>query len=251
MTGVVHLEPPDQVVVLLRVEGNVVVSVRAVSPDCEIDAGGLPLHWLSDVAPAESVALLTSLAPAQTGAISAIAMHADAAADAALDRFLAPSQPLSLRERAISCLGWARGRHGVDVLQRLATGDADMRVRERAVSALASSREPETAEWLIGFAKTAPDTNLRARAVGDLGRKSGPAVVAALTGIVHDERDQTVRRRAFSALAAMPDGEGVPALIALAKTASDAETRKQAMLALEHSRDPRASALFEEMLAGR
>ena len=49
----------------------------------------------------------------------------------------------------------------------------------------------------------------------------------------------------------MPDGEGVPALIAMAKTASDAETRKQAMLALEHSRDPRASALFEDMLAGR
>ena len=110
VTGVVHLEPPDQVVVLsLRVEGNAVVSVRAVSPDCEIDAGGLPLHWLSDVAPAQSVALLASFAPAQTGAISAIAMHADAAAEAALDRFLAPSQPLSLRERAVSCLGWARG----------------------------------------------------------------------------------------------------------------------------------------------
>lgn len=249
--GVVHLEPPDHVVVLIRVEGNAVVRVRAVSPDCEIDAGGLPVHWLNDVAPAGSVALLASLAPAETGAVSAIAMHADAAADAALENFLAPSQPLSLRLRAVSCFGWARGRGGLEVLQRLATGDADMRVRERAVSALASSREPEAAPLLIAFAKTAQDARLRARAVGDLGRKSGPAVVAALTGVIRNEADQTVRKRAFSALEAMPDGEGVPALVQMARTASDAETRKQAMLALEHSRDPRATALFEEMLAGR
>ncbi len=249
--GVVHLEPPDQAVVLIRVEGNAVVRVRAVSPDCEIDAGGLPVHWLNDVAPAQSVALLASLAPAETGAVSAIAMHADAAADAALEQFLAPSQPLSLRERAVSCFGWARGRRGLEVLQRVAAGDADMRVRERAVSALASSREPEAAQLLIAFAKSAPDARLRARAVADLGRKSGPAVVAALTGVIRNEPDQTVRKRAFSALEAMPDGEGVPALVEMAKSASDPETRKQAMLALEHSRDPRATALFEDMLAGR
>ena len=216
--GVVHLEPPDQVVVLIRVEGNAVVRVRAVSPDCEIDAGGLPVHWLNDVAPAQSVALLASLAPAETGAVSAIAMHADAAADAALEQFLAPSQPLSLRERAVSCFGWGRGRRGLEVLQRLAAADADMRVRERAVSALASSREPEAVQLLIAFAKSAPDSRLRARAVADLGRKSGPAVVAALTGVIRNEPDQTVRKRAFSALEAMPDGEGVPALVEMAKS---------------------------------
>jgi HEAT repeat protein len=250
-TGVVHLEPPDQVVVLIRVEGSAAVRVRAVSPDCEIDAGGLPVHWLNDVAPAQSIALLASLAQAETGAVSAIAMHADAAADAALEQFVAPAQPLSVRQRAVSCFGWARGRRGLEVLRRLATNDADMRVRERAVSALASSREPEAAQLLISFARSAPDSRLRARAVGDLGRKSGPEVVAALTGIIRNEQDQTVRKRAFSALEAMPDGEGVSTLVEMAKSAPDAETRKQAMLALEHSRDPRASALFEDVLAGR
>ena len=250
-SGIVHLEPADHVVVLIRVEGNAAVRVRSVSPDCEIDAGGLPVHWLNDVAPAQSVALLASLAPVQNGAVSAIAMHADAAADRALEQLAGPSQPISLRERAVSSLGWARGRQGLDFLRRLAANDADMRVRERAISALASSREPEAAQLLISFAKTAPDSRLRARAVSDLGRKSGTEIVATLTGIIRNESDQTVRRRAFSALESMPDGEGIPALIQMAKSGPDAETRKQAMTALEHSRDPRASVLFEDVLAGK
>src|ERR1022692_587132 len=51
-TGIVHLEPPDHAVILFRVEGDKVNKLRNVSPDCEIDAGGLPMHWLTDVAPA-------------------------------------------------------------------------------------------------------------------------------------------------------------------------------------------------------
>ena len=60
--GVVHLEPPDHMVVMFRVEANAVERVRALSPDCEIDARGLPVHWLTDVAPAESAALLGGIA---------------------------------------------------------------------------------------------------------------------------------------------------------------------------------------------
>jgi hypothetical protein len=46
----------------------------------------------------------------------------------------------------------------------------------------------------------------------------------------------------------MPEGEGVPVLIQMTRTSKDPEMRKQAMTALEHSRDPRALALFEDML---
>ena len=60
--GVVHLEPPDHMVVLLRVESGAVERVRAISPDCEIDGGGAPVHWLTDVRPAESVAMLSAMA---------------------------------------------------------------------------------------------------------------------------------------------------------------------------------------------
>ena len=36
------------------------MKIRVVSEDCTIDAGGLPLVWLTDVKPAESVAMLTT-----------------------------------------------------------------------------------------------------------------------------------------------------------------------------------------------
>src|SRR5258708_3080500 len=60
--GVIHLEPPDHAVILFRVDNGAVERIRTLSPDCEIDAGNLPLHWLSDVKPAESVALLDAFA---------------------------------------------------------------------------------------------------------------------------------------------------------------------------------------------
>ena len=52
----------------------------------------------------------------------------------------------------------------------------------------------------------------------------------------------------MSALQSMPDGEGVPVLIQMAKTQRDPEMRKQAMTSLEHTRDPRALAFFEEVI---
>lgn len=246
--GVVHLEPPDHMVVLIRVEANAVNRLRALSPDCEIDAGGVPVHWLNDVQPAQSIALLASLAGTNRTAIYAIAMHADPAADQALEHFLAPDQPESLRVRAVQYFGSARGRHGFDVVKRVMASDPDMRVRERAVSALAESREPEAVDLLVSIAKTDPDARMRTQAVSALGRKSGANIVATLSGIAESDSDRTVKRRALSALQSMPDGEGVPTLIQIAKTSKDAEMRKQAMTSLEHSRDPRALSFFEDVL---
>jgi HEAT repeat protein len=246
--GLVHLEPPDHMLVLMRVEENKVTRLRTVSPDCEIDAGGVPFHWLSDVQPAQSIAMLASLAPTSGNAMHAIAMHADPAADQALERFLAPDQPETLRARAVSYFGSTRGPSGFDVLKRVIANDADIRVRERAVSSLGNSRDPQTTDLLTSTARTNADPRLRAAAVSALGRKSGGAVVSTLTEIAENDSDKNVKRRALSALQNMPDGEGVPTLIRLAKTAKDDDTRKQAMQSLEHSRDPRTLTFFEEVL---
>ncbi len=50
-TGTVHLEPPDHALILFRVVAGAVERVRMLSPDCEIDAGDTPFHWLTDVQP--------------------------------------------------------------------------------------------------------------------------------------------------------------------------------------------------------
>lgn len=252
--GVVHLEPPDHLVVLIRVDGGAVTRIRSLSPDCEIDAGGLPVHWLTDVAPAQSIALLASLIPARDisgdGALSAIAAHDDPAANAVLDRFLAPGQPQSLRLRAVTWMGSWRGRHGFDALKKLIAEDADPRVRERAVTALGSSREPEAGPLLISLARGDADARLREQAISALvsGRKQIPGTVDVLKAIIASDRDPQVRRRAVTALLNLPDGDGVPLLIEIVKTTQDADVRKQAMNSLGNSRDPRATAFFEDVL---
>ena len=247
-SGVVHLEPPDHMLVLLRIEDGAVERMRAVSADCEVDAGGVPVHWLNDVQPAQSVALLESLAGKTGNAVFAIAMHADPAADAALERFLAASEPQTVRLRAVGYLGSTRGKHGVEVLRRVIDNDPDLRVRERAVSSLGASREPEAAALLLQIAKSGQEPRLRAQAVSALGRRSGRETVATLRGIAETDADKTVRRRAISAIQSMPDGEGIPTLIEMAKSSKDPDTRKEAMTALERSRDPRTIAFFEDVL---
>src|ERR1019366_4879356 len=100
--------------------------------------GDLPVHWLADVKPAESVGLLDTFAT-QRGRLtgrrrSAMAAHADAGADAALERFLAPSQPEFVRLRVVNWLGNMRGRRGFDMLKNVIAGDPSDRVRERAIA---------------------------------------------------------------------------------------------------------------------
>ncbi len=217
--GVVHLEPPADALILYRVEANAVTRIRPTSPDCEIDAGGLGVHWITGVDPAQSVALLASFVGGHDrvgdSAISAIAVHAGPAADQAIDRYAAPGQPEAVRQRAVSAMAH-RGPHGFEILKKLATSDPEPRVRAQAVGALARNPAPETADILAGIAGSDPD------------------------------RD--VRHRAISSLYALPDGQGVPALIRIAKNARDPEIRRQSMSSLAQSRDPRAIALFEEIL---
>ena len=218
--GVIHLEPPDHAVILLRAVNHAVEQVRSFSPECEIDAGGVRVHWLNDVKPAESVALLAGLAAdsaiGHNSALGAIAVHDDAAADAALDRFAAAGEPEELRRRAIGWLGAARGRHGLDKLRSLLAGDESSAVRTRVIGAVAESKEPDALGLLIATAR--------------------------------NDRDQQVQQRAISALGNLRGGQGVPVLIEIAQAGKSPEMRKHAMNALEQTHDPRALAFFEKVL---
>jgi hypothetical protein len=250
--GVIHLEPPDHAVILFRLDGGKVERIRSLSPDCEIDAGDVPVHWLTDVKPAESVALLNTFATQRErymdGAMNAIAVHSDPAADAALQKFLAPDQPESIRLRVVSWFGPSRGRRGYDVLKGLIANDPNERVRERAISTLGNSKEPEAVELLIATARKDPNARMRMQALSALNRHTGANVLATFKDAIENDPDIQVKRRAVSALQSMPDGEGVPLLIQLAKTTQNAEVRKQAMSTLGNSRDGRAVTFFEEVL---
>jgi hypothetical protein len=250
--GVIHLEPPDHAVILFRVDAGEIQRIRTLSPDCEIDAGNLPMHWLNDVKPAESVALLVALAAQRErysdGAMTAIANHSDPAAEAALKRYLDPNQPSPVRVRAVGWFGNYRGRSGYEVLRNLASNDLDERVRERAISTLGNSREKDAVDFLTNAARKDPNSRIRMAAISALNRKSGKNVLDTLQFAIENDPDVQVKRRAVSGLQNMPDGEGIPLLIQLAKSTKDNEIRKQAMNGLSSSHDMRAVTFFEDVL---
>ena len=89
----------------------------------------------------------------------------------------------------------------------------------------------------------------RRQAVFWLSQAAGEEATRGLNEIVGDDRgDLEVREHAVFALSQRPNEEGVPALIRIARTNPHPELRRKALFWLGQSDDPRALALFEEIL---
>jgi hypothetical protein len=252
----VSLEGPADVLVFFRAEGGRVQKIRVISADCDIDAGGLPVTWLTGVKPAESVALLASFvgdgrhgrdgSPGRA-ALTAIALHRDAAAGEALRRFVAAGQPRELRKQAAFWLAAARGREGFEVLRGL-LDDPDPAFRRDLTFPVYVAKEPEAADILVRMARGDENPGVRKQALFWVGQKAGARAVETLTSAVEQDPDTEVKKRAVFALSQLPKDEGVPRLLEVAKTHRNPEVRRQAMFWLGQSNDPRALAFFEEIL---
>jgi HEAT repeats len=82
-----------------------------------------------------------------------------------------------------------------------------------------------------------------------LGQAAGEAATRGLDSLATDDGGELeVRKQAVFALAQRPPSEGVPVLIRIARTNPHPELRKSALFWLGQSEDPRALALFEELL---
>jgi HEAT repeat protein len=246
--GPVPLEAPKNFYVMFRVERNEVTKVRTFSADCELDAGGTTIHWLTGVRPADSVNLLAGYEPFQSSTLSAIALHADPSANTVIEKYLAHDQPESLRRRAATLMGELRGRRGFEVLSAMVKDEKSERVRESAVQGLAFSREPGALEIVFAVAKSDPSTRIRGEALSWLARQAGKKATGAIQNAIDNDPETAVKKKAVFALSQLPREEGVPLLIEVAKNNKNPEVRKQAMHWLGQSRDPRAVSFFEEVL---
>jgi HEAT repeat protein len=95
-------------------------------------------------------------------------------------------------------------------------------------------------------------SDTRESAVFWVSQAAGDAATRGLDSLVSDEKgDRDIREHAVFALSQRPKDEGVPILIRIAKTNKDPEIRRKALFWLGQSEDPRALALFEEILTKR
>jgi HEAT repeat protein len=257
----VMLEGSREIAVLFRAENHQITKIRVASTECTLDAGGLPFVWLTNVQPAESVALLSTFVRHERSdfrdsddrhghqALSAIAFHADDSAEAALESFIRPDSPDELRKQTAFWLGEARGKAGFLALQKMAKSDPSPDVRAHVTFALSVSKEPAAIDEMIRMAHDDESTHVRGQALFWLAQKAGKKEAAAITNAIENDPDTDVKKKAVFALSQMPKDEGVPKLIEVAQNNRNPVVRKQAMFWLGQSNDPRALAFFEKVLA--
>ena len=253
------LEGGDRLLVLLRAENHKVMRVRVASEDCKLDAGGLRFLWLTNANAQDSVQFLSRFVldgnfaaheHSHMGeeALTAIALHADAAADRAFEKFTAANQPEELRKKAAFWLGASRGKNGLELLRKMAKDDASPEVRSQVAFALYVSHESTAVDEMIRMAHEDESGHVRGQALFWLAQKAGNKAVGAISGAIENDPETDVKKKAVFALSQLPKDEGVPKLIEVAQSNRNPEVRKQAMFWLGQSNDPRALQFFEKVL---
>ena len=151
---------------------------------------------------------------------------------------------------SVTDLGTVPAREAADFLIGLASR-LPARPGEKAIFPATIADSSEVWPGLIRMARdTKVPTQTRRQAVFWVSQAAGEAATKGLNDIVTDNSvDRDVREQAVFALSQRPKEQGVPALIAVARTNRDPQIRRKAMFWLGQSNDPRAIALFEEILS--
>jgi len=146
-------------------------------------------------------------------------------------------------------LGMVSTKEAASYLLALALRD-ESRAAEKAIFPAVLADSVTIWPDLLKIAKSdAVSRKVRRSAVFWLGQAAGDAATRGLTDLVADGgQDREVRESAVFALSQRPRDEGVPALIRIARENKDPDLRRKAIFWLGQSDDPRALALFEELL---
>jgi hypothetical protein len=184
----ITLEPPTEFLVLARVEGGALVRVRTFTPDCDVDAGNMPLVWLTDVKPDDSVAWLTSVmtVASQTTeyhsrvakpALAALAIHDSRAALTTLVKTAREDRDTKMRSDALFWLAQRAGQEAVATITDAIERDPEIEVKRKAVFALSQLPKDEGVPKLIEIARTHRNPEVRKQAFFWLGQSKDPRAI--------------------------------------------------------------------------
>jgi len=182
-SGPIKLENSGHMAILFRVADRKIDRIRVFSEDCRLDAGGLSVKWLENVRPAESIALLESLASTDArervanSAIMAISQHAD---PTALDTLIRMARTASEPRARGDALFWLAQRAGDKVaatIRERVDQDPNTDVKKKAVFALSQLPKDEGVPLLIQVARTNASPEVRRQAMFWLGQSKDPRAV--------------------------------------------------------------------------
>jgi hypothetical protein len=190
--GRCRLEPATDLIVLAKVDRTGVFELRPEAVDCDIDASGMPLVWLDNVRPDDSVAWLTTIAKETTPrasrladrALTAMAMHAAAAASPALVDFARSGATAQIKGRALFWLAQRAVEEAVPTIANAIDSDPDTEVKKQAVFALSRLPTEEGVPRLIDLARTHRNPDVRRQAFFWLGQSKDPRAVDFFASIL-------------------------------------------------------------------
>jgi hypothetical protein len=153
----VNLEVPESFFVFVRVENRVVERVRMFSEDCEIEAGAVPITWLTGVPAGESVTFLSATA---------------------LIRLAREVANADLRGDALFWLSQRAGARAAAAITDAIENDPETQVKKKAVFALSQLPPDEGVPKLIAIAKSHQNPAVRKQAMFWLGQSRDPRALA-------------------------------------------------------------------------
>lgn len=251
--GSLKVSPSDHLTVYVHAKGGKVDKIRAYAATCPVKTRD-SIRELSGIAPAESAAWLAAEARRKAGsddddaALLALAYHADASAETALQQLAAAGQPRQQRETALFWIGQARGQPGVDFVERVARDDADSEMRRHALFVLSQAEEFDTYPKLLARAREDKVGEVRSQAMFWMAQMEDPRAGNDILALLVQERDEEVREQAVFALSQLPDGAGDKALIGVLRGSYPREVKQKALFWLGQSGSDEAIAFLDKML---
>ena len=245
----------DTATIYLHVSQSRIDRVRAFAASCPLrDAGGV--RRLDAVGAADSIALLAATA-AQAGrdedlldaATAALALHADAAATAALSRLADSGQPRKLREQALFWSAQLRGAAGAQLVERYARTDADPEFRADAIFDLSQAHGLDAYASIHRIAQADAAEHVREQALFWMAQMGDARARADIVAAIGTESSAAVREQAVFALSQLQEAEAAAALIALVRGNYPRQVKQQALFWLGESGSKEAFEFLDEVLS--
>lgn len=153
------------------------------------------------------------------------------------------------RGAAQTDLGTVGTGEAADYLLALA-GRVDDDFADEAIAAASLAADVVIWPQLLDMARDDRlDTDAREGAIFWLSQLAGERATEGLEAIVRSDADTDVKEAALFGLSQLPDGAGFDALMQVARGGQDPELVQASLFWLGQTGDPRAIALFEEILA--
>ncbi len=183
------LEPASELTILVRVDNGRIERLQSVTPDCEVDAGGLPVVWLNGIAPAQSAAWLT----AQITSTETAGQRERKVLDSALRALIwhPGDEPINtvvalarddrrpfVRSQALFWLSQRAGQQAVGAIRNAVDNDPETEVKRKAVFALSQLPKDEGVPLLIDIARNNGNREVKKQAMFWLGQSKDARAIS-------------------------------------------------------------------------